>query len=58
MKFGVDSLLSEDTGELEPVDFEALLGRSKDGEWVVEVEKKKEKVRAMGVEFVIWVFPK
>ena len=39
LKFGVESLLTDATAD-DPVDFDLLLGRSKDGEWVVDQEKK------------------
>ena len=41
LKFGVEELLAEAKGD-EPVDFEAVLGRSKDGEWIVEKEEQED----------------
>lgn len=44
LKFGLEDLLKTDDGSFEEIDFEKVLGKSRNGEWVVndpEIAKKK-----------------
>ena len=36
LKFGVDRLLASDDSSIEDVDFESILGKTENGEWVEE----------------------
>ena len=41
LKYGVDELLSE-AKDVEPIDFDLVLGRSKDGQWLIESKEKRD----------------
>ena len=53
LKFGVHELFENEDSTIEDVDFEAMLGKSRNGEWQPEISTDDEKVILLSLDILI-----